>query len=81
MAQDMVGRFVAHDKGEFIGIGYGRDQGKVECKDRAAIAIDGLKRIRGLARAVIDNNLEIAIGPWRAVATFAFGNGLNRLHN
>lgn len=72
---------MTHDKRQFIRVLYRCDQRNVERKDRAARFINGLKCVWRLARAIIDNDIEITIHICRARAALGLCNGFNGLNH
>lgn len=81
MAQNMVCRLVTHHEGQFIGITDGCDKRKVESKDRSSAAIHCLKRVGRLARAIIDDDLKIAVRPRRKTPAFALCDWFDRFND
>ena len=76
-----MGRLMSQHEGQFIGVAGIRDQCEREANHRSAPVVQGLEGIGRLARAIIDDDAEIAIPGRAALATDRFGHRLHLGHH
>ena len=81
VARDVMGRFMAQNKGQFVFVAGTCDQCQRERHNRASATVQSLKGICRLTGTVIDNDLEIAIHPGGARPALAFSHWFDNLHD
>ena len=81
MARDVMRRLVAEHEGQLVGVLHFTQKRHGKGQKRTALRVAGLKGVGGLAGAVIDHDVEIAIHLRGPHATFAFSDRFDRLQH